>query len=175
MGSHKRHSTLLLSSVFLILYLLPSSKVRAVFRVAAGWVSAMLAAHRPCSVECKDTLVTLPSLEPPLWRGDTELFPSGMSPRIPLRDFLTQRASLHNLRKPGVPVHLPTETFLVKRELVLDFSDYFPSPNYHQFHAWASNSLLWFIQVVTGNIIAMDVFLRCLEPHPFSVHSQYRY
>lgn len=138
----KRDSTLLLSCVFLILYLFSISKVKAVFRVAPGWVSAMLAAHRPCSVECKDMLDTLFSLEPSLWQGDIELLPSGMSPQMPLRDFLTQRASLYNLRKPGFPVHLPTETFLVKRELVLDFLDYFPSPNSHQFHAWASNSLL---------------------------------
>lgn len=138
----KRDYALLLSSVFLILHLLSSFEVRAVFRVAPGWVSAMLAAHRPCSVECKDTVDTFSSLEPPLRQGDTELFPSGMSAHVPLRDFLTRRASLHNLRKPGFPVHLPTETFLVKRELVLDFLDYFPSPNSHQFHAWASNSLL---------------------------------
>lgn len=154
MGSRKRDSTLLLSSIFLILYLLSYSEVRAVFGVAPGWVSAVLAAYRPCSVEYEHT------------------HPSGMSPHIPLRYFLTQRASLHNLRKPDVPVHLPTETFLVKIELVLDFFDYFPSPDSHQFHAWASSSLLQFIQVVTGNIIAMDVFLRYLEPHPFSVHPQ---
>lgn len=135
-------------------------------------------AHRPCPAECKDTLDTLSFLEPPLWQGDTrkqELFPSEMSPHIPLGDFQRQRASLHNPRMPDVPVHLPTETFLVKRELVLYFLDYFPSPNSHQFHAWASNSLLQFIQVVAGNIIAMDVFLRYLEAHPFSVHSQYSY
>lgn len=142
MDPYKKDSTLLLSSVFLILYLLSYSKVRAVFRVARGWVSAMLAAHRPCSTDCKDTLNTFSFLEPPLWQGDMELFPSGMSPRIPLRDFLRQRASLHNPRKPDVPVHLPTETFLVKRELVLDSLGYFPSPNSHQFHAWASYSLL---------------------------------
>lgn len=173
MNLRKKDSTLLLPSIFLILYLLSYSEVRAVFGVAPGWVSAVLAAYRPCSVEYEHTLDTFSFLEPPLWHGDVEMFPSGMSPHIPLRYFLMQRASLHNLRKPDVPVHLPTETFLVKIELVLDFLDYFPSPNSHQFHAWASSSLLQFIQVVTGNIIAMDVFLRYLEPHPFSVPPQY--